>query len=114
VLATLTLTACGGDNSGPSSAGGDGAPVFALHNSADHSIWYVQTRACGVQAWSQDLLGADVVSVGETFRHAVGAGCHDVRLRTDPDLSGEVVWSSITFVASDTVSMTLDAWSYTQ
>jgi hypothetical protein len=115
--ATLAASACGSDSD--SSIGGNGpdvpeptGPALTVINHAEHSIWYLKVRDCGTEAWSSDLLGLDVISIGESQSFAVQPGCHDVLLQTDPDYSGQVLWSDVTVVDDTPTEVTLSQWEY--
>ena len=113
ILATMTLvvviaTGCGGDDSnGPSNHG-----ELQVANTADHSGWYVFVRPCGTSDWGNDLLGADVISVGETQTFTVTTGCKDVLLETELAHAGVARYDSQTFSPDSTVTLALSAWTY--
>jgi hypothetical protein len=119
ILATATLaaSACGSDSD--SSIGGNGpdipeptGPALTVINHAEHSIWYLKVRDCGTETWSNDLLGLDVISIGESESFAVQPGCHDVLLQTDPDYSGQVLWANVTVDDEAPTQVTLSQWEY--
>ncbi len=104
----LIVTACGGsDSNGP-----DSHATLQVTNTADHSAWYVFVRPCGTSDWGNDLLGANVISVGETETFTVSAGCKDVLLETESAHAGVAQWDGQTFVPDSTVALALSAWNY--
>jgi hypothetical protein len=111
ILATMAVVllagACGGDSNGPSAQAS-----LRVANTADRSVWYVFVRDCGTTDWGDDLLGADVISIGETQTFALGAGCKDVRLETDLDFEGSAQWNDQSFAADTTIALALTAWDY--
>lgn len=115
ILATMSVvlllaTACGGDDSnGPSNHAS-----LKVANTADHSVWYVFVRDCGTSDWGDDLLGADVISIGETQTFSVGTGCKDVLLETEPMHAGAAQWNDQAFAADTTIALALEAWSYAE
>ena len=106
--AALALAACSSDSNGP----GETETTLTLLNATETSAWYIFVRACGTATWSDDLLGADVLSPGEEDTFEVPAGCHDVRMETDPDLDGFAQWDGITFQANQDEVRTLNTWVY--
>lgn len=114
ILATMTLAVlfvagCSGDSNGPDNHG-----TLRVENTADHSVWYVFVRECGTTEWGDDLLGADVINIGETQTFRVGTGCKDVLLETEPMHAGVAQWDDQAFAADTTISLALNAWSYTE
>ena len=111
ILATMTvvvLLAAGcSDSSGP-----DNHSTLRVENTADHSVWYVFVRDCGSTEWGDDLLGADVINIGETQTFRVGTGCKDVLLETEPMHAGVAQWDDQAFASDTTVSLALNAWNY--
>jgi hypothetical protein len=113
ILATMSLVVllaagCGGDDSnGPSNQGS-----LRVANTAEHSVWYVFVRDCGTSDWGDDLLGADVISIGETQNFTVGAGCKDVLLETEPVHAGLAQWNDQGFAADTTIALALTEWGY--
>ncbi len=110
-LTVAGLAACGGSD-GPT--GASSSTKLELTNSSSLSVWYIRTRACGAQTWGPDLLGANVLIPGESGSFAVSPGCQDVKLNTDPDYHGEVIWASVQFPTGQTTPRTISAWSFTQ
>ncbi|HWA17182.1 MAG TPA: hypothetical protein VG817_12155 [Gemmatimonadales bacterium] len=114
ILATMSLvvlfaSACGGDSNGPNNSAS-----LRVANNADHSVWYVFVRDCGTSDWGDDLLGADVISIGETQTFAVGTGCKDVLLETDVTYDGSAQWNNQAFNADTTIALSLTEWSYAE
>lgn len=99
-----------------SCAGGMYVPVvgnpasLAITNLTGQAVWYVNVRPCGSRDWGHDILGTGVVTTGETVQRAVGSGCHDVRLRSDPSLHGDVTWTGLDLAAGSTTVRSLGAW----
>jgi hypothetical protein len=74
----------------------------------------VFVRDCGTSDWGDDLLGADVINIGETQTFRVGTGCKDVLLETEPMHAGVAQWDDQTFAADTTIALALNEWSYTE
>lgn len=114
--ATLAASACGSDSDGPGGGTGPGdppaGPALTVVNHAEHSIWYLKVRDCGTETWGNDLLGFDVISIGESQSFVVQPGCHDVLLQTDPDYSGQVLWNDVTVADDAPTQVTLSQWQY--
>jgi hypothetical protein len=108
-VAVLLAAGCGDDSNGPSSRG-----ELQVANTADHSVWYVFVRECGTSDWGDDLLGADVISIGETQTFTVGTGCKDVLLETELVHAGLAQWNDQDFAADSTIALALTEWSYTE
>ena len=106
VLAATALVSCAGGMYAPSA----GKTSLALTNLTGQAVWYVNVRSCGSQDWGHDILGTGVVTTNETVQRAVPAGCHDIRLRSDPSLHGEVIWSGIELAAGGTAVRSLGGW----
>lgn len=101
------LASCAGEFYGPTT--GNGASL-AMTNLTGQAVWYVNLRPCGTQEWGRDVLGTGVVTSGETVQRAVPSGCHEVRLRSDPSLFGEVIWSNVDLADGRTTVRSLGAW----
>lgn len=109
-LIVLVAAGCGGDDSnGPSNHGS-----LEVTNTADHSVWYVFVRDCGTSDWGDDLLGANVISIGETESFTVGTGCKDVLLETEPLHAGVAQWNDQTFASDTTIALALSEWEYAE
>jgi hypothetical protein len=117
-LATIALVtaACGGsdDSTGPTPAPATNGTLF-VSNDSDREIWYVFTRACGSTAWSDDLLGSDIIPLETSESFTVAAGCYDVRLLSQPEggpggPKREVVKSNQTLPASGELVVEVSAW----
>lgn len=114
IMATMTLllvlvSACG-DDDGPT--GADARARVTLVNGTDHSVWYVFTRNCGTTTWSDDLLGATVISVGQTKTVSVVPGCKDLRVETDPALAGAHQWDGMELMPAQADTVNLSEWTY--
>jgi hypothetical protein len=109
-VATALLTAaCGGSDGSTGPSSNDAS--LRITNATDVSAFYVRVRACGTQSWGGDLLGADVLSGGETMTFDVGTGCQDVRLESNPDFAYVVEWTGVQFAAGALVTRTLNDWT---
>ena len=106
-----TLASCAGEMYGPTT-GSDAS--LAITNLTAQAVWYVNVRPCGTTDWGRDVLGTGVVTTGETVQRAIPSGCHDVRLRSDPALFGEVVWSNLNLAQGSTTVRSLGAWQERQ
>jgi hypothetical protein len=115
-LATIALAsaACGGDDStGPTPAPSNG--TLFVSNDSDREIWYVFTRTCGSTAWSDDLLGSDIIPLETSESFTVAAGCYDVRLLSQPEggpggPKREVVKSNQTLPANGELVVEVSDW----
>jgi hypothetical protein len=87
-----------------------GNTSLALTNLTGQAVWYVNVRACGAQDWGRDVLGTGVVTTNETVQRPVPAGCHDIRLRSDPSLHGEVIWTGVELASGSTTVRSLGGW----
>jgi hypothetical protein len=105
----ILTTACGGSDGSTGPAPDDAR--LRITNATDVSAFYVRVRACGAQQWGGDLLGADVLSGGETMTFDVGTGCQDVRLESNPDFAYVVEWTGVQFAAGALVTRTLNDWA---
>jgi hypothetical protein len=105
------LASCAGEMYGPNSR--DTASL-AITNLTTQAVWYVDLRPCGTREWGRDVLGTGVVTTGETVQRAIPPGCHDIRLRSDPALFGEVIWSDIDLADGRTTVRSLGAWRQRQ
>jgi hypothetical protein len=117
-LATIALAtaACGGDDdsTGPTPTPAGNGTLF-VSNDSDREIWYVFTRPCGSTAWSDDLLGSDIIPLETSESFTVAAGCYDVRLLSQPEggpggPKREVVKSNQTLPASGELVVEVSAW----
>jgi hypothetical protein len=109
MLPLAGATFCGGDD-GPT--GSSGNTLLDITNESNHSVWYVRVRDCGSQAWGTDLLGSDIIFPGSGQSFALTPGCHDVKLETDPDLHGTLIWTNLTLAQGQVLSQTVTAWTY--
>jgi hypothetical protein len=105
----LALAACGGDDGGAGPSNSD--TRLDVTNNSNVSVWLVFVRSCGSESWGNDLLGADIISPGLGQSFAVTPGCHDVKLMTNPDVNGQVIWTSVNIPAGQIVERIVTAWS---
>ena len=105
------LASCAAEMYGPNS--GDRASL-AITNLTTQAVWYVNLRPCGTREWGRDVLGTGVVTTGETIQRPIPAGCHDIRLRSDPSLFSEVIWHNIDVADGRTTVRSLGAWQQQQ
>lgn len=115
IMATMTallvlVSACGGDDDGPTGVGAKAK--VTLVNGTNHSVWYVFSRNCETTTWGDDLLGANVIHVGETKTISVVPGCKDLRVETDPALSGSHQWDAMDLQPAQSDTVTLSKWTY--
>lgn len=111
ILATMSVVVLMASGCSDSNAP-DNHSTLKVVNTADHSVWYVFVRDCGTEDWGDDLLGADVVNIGETQSFRVGTGCKDVLLETESMHAGVAQWDDQTFATDTTISLALNAWQY--
>lgn len=107
VMLVAGLASCASGMYGPNSA--DGASL-AITNLTTQAVWYVNLRPCGTREWGRDVLGSGVVTTGETAQRSIPAGCHDIRLRSDPSLFGEVIWHNVDLANGSTTVRSLGVW----
>ncbi|HKV75147.1 MAG TPA: hypothetical protein VJN95_11550 [Gemmatimonadales bacterium] len=88
----------------------DADATLAVTNRSGHAVWYMNVRPCGTSDWGRDVLGTGVVTLGETVERTIPSGCQDVRLRTDPSLFGEVIWTHVDLAQGHTTARSVDAW----
>ncbi len=108
-LSLATLGACGDSPTGP--GGNGGPPRLSITNNTNASVFYLRIRSCGSSNWSNDLLGADIISKLETQTFTVPAGCHDVSMESNPDVNGEFISVGLVFEAGATRSINLTEWT---
>lgn len=114
IMATMTVllvlvSACDGEND---PTGLDARSKVTFINGTDHSVWFVFTRACETSTWGDDLLGAEVIHVGEVKTVSVVPGCKDLRVETDPALAGAHQWNDMELQPAGTDTLTLTEWNY--
>ena len=113
-LLVATAAACGkSDGTGPSQNGGETA-LLDVTNNTNVSIYFVFVRNCGATSWGNDLLGADVIPAGLGQSFTIPAGCHDVKLESNPSVNGEMIWTNVSFPAGSVIHQTVSAWSPAQ
>jgi hypothetical protein len=104
--------ACGGSDSGTGPTNTN--TLLDVTNNSSVSVWLVYVRNCGSQSWGNDLLGADIISPGLGQSFVVTPGCHDVKLMTNPDVNGELVWMNVNFPAGQVVERVVTSWNPVQ
>lgn len=106
----LVFAACGDDSGGTGPSTGD--TRLDLTNNSNTSVWLVFIRDCGAASWGNDRLGADIIPPGLGQSFVVTPGCHDVKLETNPDVAGQVVWMNVNFPAGQITARTVTTWSH--
>lgn len=106
---TLAGAAACGKSDGPS---GNDEPESRLDitNDSNLYVWYVQVRACGSQAWGQDLLGADIIAPNSGQSFIVAPGCYDVKLTAEPETNSQKIWTNVDFPEDGIAYQTVTTW----
>lgn len=111
LLVALVVGALACSKSEGSTGPVNASAILDITNSSNASVWSVRIRDCGATSWSSDMLGADVIppDLGQSF--SVTPGCHDVKLQSNPTVSGQMIWRNVPFAPSQIVPLTVTAWS---
>jgi hypothetical protein len=75
----------------------------------------VFTRTCGSTAWSDDLLGSDIIPRETSGSFTLAAGCYDVRLLSEPEggpggPKHEVIKANETLPAGGQLTVEVSTW----
>lgn len=111
IVATLTVTACGGDASDPTGIPNESdKATLTLTNSSQNYITFIRTKSCGGASYGGDILGAGILGKNESKSWEFTPRCIDIRV-TPAEVGADYLYlTGVQLEAGKTKSITITAF----